>query len=363
MKIRFIIQFFIAIFGLYLVNNCFSQEIKLVKKIQIEEGSLLISGSFVLVDEGKFIFSDIKDEKSQLKIVDENGKVIKAWGRMGPGPDEFGGLAVIDYQNSYLAAMDAGKRCVHIFEKEPDYNFKKIGEFLAWEATNFIKLYDKTIIIGGYIISPKGKGYIIFERDFQGYKTEYLLPVEYRYGEGSEYQKTKEEVSGVSYSGYADIYEDFLFYVSDVRPKIIKVNLKNQKIEIIGKEPKNFRPLVMDKQIRSKLLNPKTGREVMKELLDKFSFVSGLFVDKDFIAVIYVNREKRIGNELYFVPYFCIYDWTGKVLSEGRIEHFYSEEKEIPLFYKKGAGELYMLSLVSNESSLIYTIYKFQVKI
>ena len=349
---------------LQMVSICFSQLVKLDKKIPIEENALIVSGSFALLPNGTFIFTDIRDENNQIKIINDKGKIIKAWGKMGPGPDEFSGLAEIDYQNPYLAIMDAGKRCIHIFETDLD-KFRKIGDILAWEATDFIKLYDKSVLMGGYITSPKGKGYIVFGRDFSGHNTQYILPLEYKYGERSlsEHQKTREEVSGISSRDYADIYEDDLFYISDVRVRVIKTNLKTKKIEILGKDPKNFRALVMDKKTRNELLQPQTGKGKMQEILNKFSFVTRIFVDKDYFGLIFLNREKKVGNELYFVAYVQIYDHSGKVLYEGQLEDFYTEEKISPLVYQKGTGCLYLLGMTSSELGVKYVIYKYQIKL
>ncbi len=349
---------------LQMASICFSQPVRLDKKISIEENALMVSGSFALLPTGNFIFTDIRDENNQIKIINDNGKIIKAWGKMGPGPEEFGGLANMDYQCPYLAIMDAGKRCIHIFETNLN-KFRKIGDILAWEATDFIKLYDKSVLMGGYITSPKGKGYIVFGRDFSGHNTQYILPLEYKYGERSlsEYQKTRDKVSVVSCKGFADIYEDDLFYVSDVRVKVIKTNLRTKKIEIFGKEPKNFRALVLDKETTNELLQTQTGRKKMEDILNKFSFVSGIFVDKDYFGLIYLNREKKVGDELYFVAYVQIYDHSGKVLYEGQLEDFYTEENISPLVYQKGTGCLYLLGMTSSELGVKYVIYKYQIKL
>ncbi|MBC7361599.1 MAG: hypothetical protein H5U06_04865 [Candidatus Aminicenantes bacterium] len=204
--------------------------IKLINKIPIDENALLLSGSFVVLKDGTFLFADIKDENSQFKLINENGKLKKGWGKMGPGPDEFGGIAWLDYNDKYLAAFDAGKQCVHLFEINKN-EFRKKGDIMAWEVDSFIKLYDRSVLMGGYVVSPNEKKYIIFKRDFSGKNTEYILPLEYKYGGNSlsEYKKIREEVQGVSYKGYADIYEDLLFYVSDVRLKVIKTDLKTKK--------------------------------------------------------------------------------------------------------------------------------------
>jgi len=364
MREKIIGIFLSIILFLFQVSISFCKGIKFVKKIQIEEDALLLSGSFVVMEDGHFIFPDIKDKKSQIKVIDEKGKVIKAWGKWGPGPDEFQGLADIDYQNPYMAVKDAGKNCVHVFKVNQSYKFQKITDILAWEATGFIKLYKKKILLGGYIVSPEGKHYMIFGRDFHKHNTEYILPLEFTYGAKSlrEHRIIRDRVAGFSYRRYGAISGDTLFYVSDVRLKVIKINLETKKIEILGKEPKNFHALVMNKKTRNELLRPQTATKIREKILNTFSFVSGIFAGKNFIGVIYVNREKKIENELYFVPYIQIYDHSGKLLYEGQLEELYLEDIGVPLFYQQKTGFLYLLAMTSTETRFIYTVYKYQIE-
>lgn len=353
-------KFIIPLIFLVVANVCFSWQIKLVKIIPMRDDKipLLLSGSFIVLDDGSFLFTDIKDKDSQFKVFNRAGKLIKAWGRMGPGPGEFGGLGSIDYQSPYMAVFDAGKERIHVYEKQGDYNFKKIGEVLAWEANNQIKLYKKDILICGNIHSPKGKTYVLFMRDFDGRRTKYILPIEDQYGSGSS--KIQEEVSGVSYLSFIDIYEDTIFYVSDMRLRIAKIDTKTLDLEFIGNEPKNFRPLVMSRKMRDDLLQP--ANKIMESLLTNFSFVTGIFADRDVVGVIYVNREKKINNELDFVPYVQVYDHSGRLLREQSLAPVYAEDRFIPVFYNKDKRHLYLLSMTSNETGYDYAIYDFFIE-
>jgi len=349
---------------LFFTNICFAWQVKLFKTIPIEEEALFVSGFFVVLEDGNLLFTDIRDENNQFKIFNEDGKLIKAWGKMGPGPDEFGGLGFLDYQSPYLAVADAGKHRIHVFEKLQKYEFKKISEFLAWELNSHIKIYEKNVLLCGYIVSPKGRGYMLFMRDFNGKETKYILPRENIYGAKSakEHEKISEEVRGVSSMGFFDIYKDTVFFVSDVRLRIVKIDLKSKKIEFIGKEPKNFRALAMNKRTRDAFMNPQTRKEFTADIITRHSFVSGIFADKDFVGVLYVNREKKIGEELYFVAYIQIYDHSGKLLHEQPLDYFFTEDRYIPLFYQKDKRNLYLCSIVSGKESIKYVVYKFSVE-
>lgn len=357
-KITFISVLFI------LTNICFSWQVKLIKTISIDEDALFRTSFFVVLEDGNLLFTDIKDKNNQIKVFNEDGKLIKAWGKMGPGPNEFGGLGFLDYQSPYLAVADAGKHRIHVFEKLENYESKKIGEFLAWELSSHIKIYEKNVLMCGYIVSPKGKKYALFMRDFNGKETKFILPLENHYGARSmsEHKKIREKVSGLSAVAFLDVYQDTVYYVSDVRLRVAKIDLKSKKIEFIGKEPKNFRALAMNKKTRNALLNPQTGKEVGEDIITRHSFVSGIFADKDFVGVLYVNREKKINNELFFVPHIQIYDHSGKLLHGQPLAQFFSEDRYTPLFYQKDERHLYLCSIISGTDAIKYVVYKFSIE-
>ncbi|MFC2142327.1 6-bladed beta-propeller [Acidobacteriota bacterium] len=349
---------------LVLTNICFSWQVKLIKTISIDEDALFNAGFFVVLEDGNLLFTDIRDKNNQIKVFNEDGKLVKAWGKMGPGPDEFGGLGFLDYQSPYLAIADAGRHGIHVFEKLQNYEFKEIGNFLAWELTSHIKIYKKNVLMCGYIVSPRGEKYTLFMRDFSGKETEYLLPLENHHGARSmsEHKKIREKVSGLAALAFFDVYQDTVYYVSDVRLRVAKIDLKSKKIEFIGKEPKNFRALAMNKKTRNALLNPQTGKEFAENIITRHSFVNGIFTDKDFVGVIFVNREKKINNELFYVPHIQIYDHSGKFLHGQTLAPFFSEQRFTPLFYQKDEGHLYLGSLISSEDAVKYVVYKFSIE-
>jgi hypothetical protein len=357
-KITFISVLFI------LTNICFSWQVKLIKTISIDEDALFHAGFFVVLEDGNLLFTDIRDKNNQIKVFNEDGKLIKAWGKKGPGPNEFGGLGFLDYQSPYLAVADAGKHRIHVFEKLENYESKKIGEFLAWELSSHIKIYEKNVLMCGYIVSPKGKKYALFMRDFNGKETKFILPLENHHGARSmsEHKKIREKVSGLSALAFLDVYQDTVYYVSDVRLRVAKIDLKSKKIEFIGKEPKNFRALAMNKKTRDALLNPQTGKEFGEDIITRHSFVSGIFADKDFVGVLYVNREKKINNELFFVPHIQIYDHSGKLLHGQPLAPFFSEDRYTPLFYQKDERHLYLCSIISGTDTIKYVVYKFSIE-
>lgn len=198
-------------------------------------------------------------------------------------------------------------------------------------------------------------------RGFSGKKTKYVLPIEYSYGPNSvsKYEKIKNEVAGISLIPFFDIYEDTVFYVSDVRLRVAKINLKSDKIEFFGQEPENFHPVALNKKTSEALLK---DPQVLEEITTKHSFIAGIFADKEFVGVIYVNREKKVGNSLYYVPYLQIYDHSGKVKHEQPLVSFYSEERIIPLYYQKDTRLLYLCSIIHGQESTKYVIYKYQIK-
>lgn len=358
MKKIFIIM---AIMSLSLSNYGWSWKVRYLSQISIAEGSLYQSASFVVLENGNLLFTDIRDKNAQLKIFNEGGQIFKAWGQVGPGPEEFGGLGFPDYQRPYLAVSDAGKHRIHIFQKIGNIEFKKIGEILAWEQNGNIKIYDKNVLITGVAISSGGKKYLVFMRDFSGRKTRYILPVEYTYGHHSisEYERINNEVSGIYSLSFLDVCGDFAYHVSDVRLKVAKINLRSEKIEFFGQEPENFRRVVLNKKLRENLLR---DPEIFEEIMSKNSFIGGIFADRDFVGVIYLNREKKINEALYYAPYLQIYDCTGKLKHEQPLTPFYSEERIIPLYYQRDSHLLYLCSIIYGVEHPKYVVYKYQIE-
>lgn len=346
-----------------MANFSFSWQVKFVKTIPIEEEALFVSGFFAVLEDGNLLFTDIRDESSQFKIFNEDGALIKAWGKKGLGPDEFGGLSFLDYQSPYLAVMDSGKSKIHVFEKLQDDEFEKVGEFLAWEASAHIKIYDRNVLICGYIVSPKKRDYALFMRDFEGKETKYILPLENRYGTRSmsEQKTIREEVSGLWLLAFLDVYQDTAYYVTGARLRLAKIDLRSKVVDFIGKEPKNFRALAMNKKTRDALMNPQTEKDIAEDLMTKHSFVSGIFADNDFVGVLYVNREKNINGVFYFTPYIQIYDHSGNLLHEQPLGHFFTEEMFTPLYYQKDKRRLYLCSIIHGLDATKYVIYQFSI--
>lgn len=349
---------------LILTNFCFSWQVKLIRTISIDERDLFILSCFAPLEDGNFLFTDILDKNRQIKVFNKEGKLTKSWGKFGTGPNEFSGAGYLDYQSPYLAITDAGTHRVHVFENKDNDEFKKIGEFLAWELNLHIKIYRKYVLLPGYIVSPKENKYVLFMRDFYGKETKYVLPVENRFGamSMSEYIKTRDEVSGISGSEFIDVYQDTAFYVSDVRLRVAKIDLRSMKIEFIGKEPEDFRALAMNKKTRDALLDHRSGKEVMENILTKHSFVSGVFADKDILGVLYVNRDKNINNEFFYAPRIQIFDHSGKLLHGQTLAPFYAEQRYSPYFYQKDKRRLYLFSQVSDESDVKYVLYEFSIE-
>jgi hypothetical protein len=227
-----------------------------------------------------------------------------------------------------------------------------------------IKIYDKYVLLCGYIVSPRGEGYALFMRDFNGKETKYILPLENHFGAGSagEYRKIRDEVSGISARDFLDVYQDTAYFVSDVRLRVAMIDLRSMKIEFIGKEPEDFRTLAMDKKTRDALMDPQFGKEVAEDILTKHSFVNGVFADKNIVGVLYVNRDKTINTELFYVPRIQIYDHSGKLLHEQTLAPFFTEQRYTPSYYQKDKRHLYLLSTASDESTVKYVMYEFSVE-
>jgi len=92
----------------------------------------------------------------------------------------------------------------------------------------------------------------------------------------------------------------------------------------------------MDKKTRNELLQPQTGKGKMQEILNKFSFVTGIFVDKDYFGLIFLNREKRsaMNSILWLMFKFMII--LERCCMKVSWKTFILKRKFLHLFIKKG---------------------------
>ena len=81
---------------LILTNICFSWQVRLIKTISIDKDTLFLAGFFVVLEDGSLLFEDSRDKNNQIKVFNEDGRLIRAWGKWGTGPNEFIGLGA-DY--------------------------------------------------------------------------------------------------------------------------------------------------------------------------------------------------------------------------------------------------------------------------
>lgn len=343
---------------------CPAWQAKFVRDVAMkdERQPLMVASSIVVMDNGDFLFTDIKDRDAQFKAFDGRGRLIKAWGKMGQGPDEFMGLAGLVHREPYLAVQDCGKHVLHVFRNVGNYRFQRLFD-VPDRPDGIGKLYGGNVIIYGYIKSPQDKDYCVSMTDFGGRKTDYIIPNDRKYADSpGENRKIWEEVSGLSANGYFDLAGDTLFFVSDVRISIVRLDMKTRRIGFFGKPPGNFHPLSMSRKTHEELLQPETGKEVGERLRTNCSFVSGLFADKDIVGVIYVNRDRKIGGDLFYTPYLQIYDHAGKLLNEQSLTPAYFEDTGIQIHYNQDKRRLYLLRMLTGGEDYEYSVLEYSIE-
>lgn len=326
-------------------------------KIRLEEklNPVLYAAGFIISEDNGILVFDGKDEEHPFKIYDHLGRLIKHWGRIGPGPDEFGAAFPMTYEKPFLAFIDPPNHKIFIYQISLDYDFKKMNEF-PWVAfAPGITINNHRLILASFVRSREGKDYSLVLKDFQNKHTEYLLPTYQLYGYSSEGEYNDKHLSEIApISGaflFIDSFGDTLFMISQAKLMIIKLNLRTKKLAYFGQETKNYHhPLTWEiKKAYSKAVDLKNGKDLTR-LLDELSWISGLFASRDFVGVLYINPDKATGLWRVFLH---LYAPEGKFIKEMELVDSFSFERFLYYYFDKNSRLLYIMSKWIDEKESI----------
>lgn len=137
----------------YLCLSDFDTAFRLEKKIafeETEEVALLSVRSIARDREGRLFVIDSR--AGNLKVFDEQGKVLRSIGRRGEGPGEFGAPVGITLWKNQIFVQDMLRARIHIFDKDTDAFLKALPgsdarEILAYKDRLYLgsaRLADDT---------------------------------------------------------------------------------------------------------------------------------------------------------------------------------------------------------------------------
>jgi len=330
--------------------------------IPIDQEKTIIQSvvNFRVIEDEHFIFPDRK--AGDIKIFNNQGKLMKIWGRKGLGPDEFLSPKYCDYQNPYLIVMDWGKRELMLFEKEIGLNFKKISDYQILALAYDLRFINrKKILISGYKEGPDRKDYDLYFFNPENGKADFILTShnKFDYSSQKEYRNEYDnKISPLGIDGYCDYIKENIYFAWKGKLRIIKINSNSGDFSCFGNTTNNYIPPHVTPRML-KLYNERSKEQISENR--KMSFVTGIFTDERFVCLTYANYREDVDGWQTIVQF---YTPMGKFLMEkilpGAIDT--STWPYSSFCYYKQTQILYFLSrTIDAEFNDIFKILKFKI--
>jgi len=351
----------------YIIALSHSIELKKVKSFFLEQNQKIFiqePHSFFVTDDDYIYLVD--RQAANLKIFNNQGKLVKVIGRKGMGPYEFLNPCECAYYKNKVMISDFSRRNIFFYDRVDNNLVEQKNIMFLDIATDFKFINKNKLLIAGKTASigpmKKSKSYSLYIYNIKNNKFNYLLTSAFCYGVKSEKQVNDafDKFRYFSSDSLCDCFGDNLFYIQATKMRIIKLNLKNKKTKIFGKKTDNFiKPYISDK-MKKAIAQRKNG--LLDELEKSMSLVLELFcIDKNKLGLIYTKyNKKKNSQELFMQLYNPI---SGRFIKE---LPFYSSKTsyhtEMELFFQKSKNCLYIMDTILTDSSKIkFEINKFKI--
>jgi hypothetical protein len=360
MRIRGVVLPFFSIFFLIAtIIPAQRSEISPSQNIQISQTvtPLLYAADFVVAEDGVIFISDAKD--GNIKGYDSSGKLLNIIGQRGPGPEEFLGPSFCDYQAPFLAILD-GARKIHVYERRGRAELSKIGEIYCLMCTSDVILSGKGVLVDNYIHEKERGAFFLTLRELGGAAIRYLLPIERRYGYDSirDYKVNYDDLSKLSAQrGFLTISDNRIFFVFDVKPKVIGVNLDGSGIATFGGPSPNYREPRINQTIRNAFSSEES--ESIKREREKVSYITGILSTKDMVGVLFSNYDAS--SDIWKL-YLQRYDAAGHFVSESLLREATNYGSLFHYYFQRETCILYVMAERYGDETDDYRILGYKLK-
>ena len=325
---------------------------------QKEEIIALPSDIAVLEDEC-YVISDAKTQT--ILLYDKNGRYLKSWRTIGQGPGEYQGMWWNDYSKPYLSIFDGRTQKLILYQRLGLTDFKWINDVheLSGNVNNY--KIEKEKIFFDVAVYFKNQYYYIHILDLQGKNDEYCLPAAVRYGKkpANDFKKSYAEfviLWGTAWS-YIDVFDGSVYTTWKGMLEVQKVDIITKKWIRFGQKSKNYSQPEIWKVTREDL---KKTTQWASENKSRFSWITGIFADKDKVGLLYLNYNKK---ESYWEPLLQLYDGNGTFLSEEQLAGVRAENETLRYYYSRDTGCLYILNIKEPDSGDVeYEILKYKIR-
>jgi len=301
------------------------------------------------------------DNKAQnIKLYDNSGSFIDIARRKGFGPQEVASPTSIDYFKGKMAVGDSGKNRLLLYEVEKA-GLIESKEITATYGGFDIKMFGNRLFVSSSKSDPDGKIYGLFSIDIVTEKIDYLIPFHQCYGFSSYKElisKIYDQVNIIGRYCYIDADDQYAYLCWQGDLKVLAVNLQTKKVTTFGNKTKNYNKPMVTKKIQTmyKARSPELYLEDRK-----FSYLTGLFIDKSFIAVLYANyRDEAPGWQTHIQ----IYSRNGQFIKEQELPGGINNDN-YPLkvfYYSKDTDTLYFLKKTIDKAlNDVYCLVKYHI--
>lgn len=338
-------------------------EIKNIGVIPIDQSKVFLQriNKFVVTEDEYYLFPDAK--AGDVKIYDSQGRLAKVFGRRGYGPLEFVAPYYCDYSNNNFIVLDWGRCKLQSYQRVNKTDFKAVNESLVMALGYDIKYISKNrVLISGYVMDEKENEYDLYFLDPETQKKEFILPDYLKYGCSSKKEKDKQYpmISPLSIDGYCDYINGVIYFVWAGDLKVLKINPASKKIEYFGKKTSQYVKPVVTSEIITKHKNRDKGVYALKQ---KMSWVTGIFADNDFVALVYSNyKAKDEGWQTILQFYTLKGDFIEEKELRGAIN--ISSLPEPYFYYIREKKTLYYLAwVIDPKYEDVYKVLKFKISL
>jgi hypothetical protein len=334
--------------------NLYQEKIKLSQEKEI----IAFPVDLAVSEDECFIISDIKENK--IILFSHSGDYLKSWKSLGQGPGEYQGMWWIDYNKPFFGLLDLRVQKIILYERVGLTEFKWIKDLYETNGSvkNF-KIHNKKLILDVPVFL-KNKFYFIHIYNIYNNEKEFFLPAAVRYKKAPEndYKKPDGEFRmlwGRPWS-YIDVFEGFIYSAWNGMLNVIKINMTTKKWTSFGHESKNYsEPKVRKVTRQEREKASKWARNNIK----KFSWITGIFADKNIIGLLYLNYNNR---KSYWEPILQLYDGNGIFQKEEKLEGAQATDRILINQYSRDTGCLYVLqTIVSEMGEIDFEILKYQI--
>jgi hypothetical protein len=352
------VKIFILIF--ILTGFAFGAELKFVEKVNISTGDIILQRpTYFCVTEDNIIF--LTDSKAgDIKIFDDKGKLLKVWGKKGPGPGEFFMPFGCTYDKKKLVIMDFMKKKFFVFNRSGQADLELTNETTSLELGYSICLKGNKLLVAGYKEDKNERPYDLYIRNLTDDTYTFLLPSEMKFGFDSvqEYRnelRNKFDIRIIGLTNFCDWGGNHVYSVWEGDLKIFKINLITEKIKHFGEKTSQYiKPSVSKTMIEA---HKTRNIGLLKEERGKMSFVRGIFAGRNYVGLLYDTPAKETASQKVMLQ---IYDIEGKLLKELEISDL--AQHTYIVYFKEDEGLLYFfVTYVGKDADESYSILKYKI--